>query len=84
MAFTGEAHAQAKENADFEAGVAAYHANDLPLACKAVVGEGLKGLAGIARDGALQLETGKLLTDTGHVLALLFCGGGRGALMRGG
>ena len=34
VAFTGEAHAQAKENANFEAGIAAYHANDLPLAYK--------------------------------------------------
>jgi hypothetical protein len=34
MAFTVETHAQAKENADFEAGIAAYQANDLPLVYK--------------------------------------------------
>ena len=34
IAFTVAAHAQAKENANFEAGIAAYQANDLPLAYK--------------------------------------------------
>ena len=34
IAFTVETHAQAKENANFEAGIAAYQADDLPLAYK--------------------------------------------------
>ena len=34
MTFMVEAHAQAAENANFEAGIAAYQANDLPLAYK--------------------------------------------------
>ena len=34
MAFSVETHAQAKDNVNFEAGLAAYQANDLPLAYK--------------------------------------------------
>ncbi len=45
--------------------------HDLPLAGKAVVVEGLESPIEVARDGALELETGKRLADTGHVIALL-------------
>jgi hypothetical protein len=43
MAFTVEAHAQAKENANFEAGIAAYQANGLPLAYKTFLAAAKEG-----------------------------------------
>jgi uncharacterized protein len=43
MAFTVEAHAQAKENANFEAGIAAYQANNLPLAYKTFLAAAKEG-----------------------------------------
>jgi uncharacterized protein len=43
MAFTADTHAQAQGNANFEAGVAAYQANDLPLAYKAFLAAAREG-----------------------------------------
>ncbi len=45
--------------------------HDLPLSGKAIVGEGLEGSVEVVRDGAFELEPGKRLADTGHVLSLL-------------
>jgi len=58
MAFTGEAHAQAKENANFEAGVAAYHANDLPLAYKKFLAAAKEGHVDSQFNVALMYEQG--------------------------
>jgi TPR repeat protein len=45
MAFTVDTHAQAQGNANFEAGIAAYQANDLPLAYKAFLAAAKEGHA---------------------------------------
>jgi TPR repeat protein len=44
-AFTVQPHAQAKENSNFEAGIAAYQANDLPLAYRAFLAAAKEGHA---------------------------------------
>ena len=43
IAFTVETHAQAKENANFEAGIAAYKADDLPLAYRGFLAAAKEG-----------------------------------------
>ena len=58
VAFTGEAHAQAMENANFEAGVAAYQANDLPLAFKKFLEAATAGHADSQFNVALMYEQG--------------------------
>ena len=58
MAFTGEAHAQANENANFEAGIAAYHANDLPLAYKKFLAAAKEGHVDSQFNVALMYERG--------------------------
>ena len=58
MAFTVEPHAQAKENTNFEAGIAAYQANDLPLAYKAFLAAAKEGHADSQFNVALMYEQG--------------------------
>ena len=58
MAFTVEAHAQAKENANFEAGIAAYQANDLPLAYKTFLAAAKEGHVDSQFNVALMYEQG--------------------------
>ena len=58
MAFTIEAHAQAKENANFEAGIAAYQANDLPLAYKTFLAAAKEGHVDSQFNVALMYEQG--------------------------
>jgi TPR repeat protein len=58
MAFTVETHAQDKENANFEAGVAAYQANDLPLAYKAFLTAAKEGHVDSQFNVALMYEQG--------------------------
>ena len=58
MAFTVEAHAQVKENANFEAGIAAYEANDLPLAYKEFLAAAEEGHADSQFNVALMYEQG--------------------------
>jgi TPR repeat protein len=58
MAFTVEVHAQAKENANFEAGIAAYHANDLPLAYKTFLAAAKEGHVDSQFNVALMYEQG--------------------------
>ena len=58
MAFTVETYAQVKENANFEAGVAAYQANDLPIAYKNFLAAAKEGHADSQFNVALMYEQG--------------------------
>ena len=58
MAFTVETHAQAKENANFDAGVAAYQANNLPLAFKEFLEAAKEGHTDSQFNVALMYEQG--------------------------
>jgi TPR repeat protein len=58
IAFTVETHAQAKENANFEAGIAAYQADDLPLAYKEFLAAAKEGHADSQFNVALMYEQG--------------------------
>jgi len=58
MAYMVEAHAQAKDNANFEAGVVAYQANDLPLAYKKFLAAAKEGHADSQFNVALMYERG--------------------------
>ena len=58
MAFTVETNAQANENANFEAGIAAYQANDLPLAYKKFLAAAKEGHADSQFNVALMYERG--------------------------
>ena len=58
IAFTVETHAQAKENANFEAGIAAYRADDLPLAYKEFLAAAKEGHADSQFNVALMYERG--------------------------
>ena len=58
MALTAKAHAQAEENANFEAGIAAYHANDLPLAYKSFLAAAKEGHVNSQFNVALMYEQG--------------------------
>jgi TPR repeat protein len=58
MAFTVGVHAQAKENANFEAGIAAYQANDLPLAYKMFLAAAKEGHVDSQFNVALMYERG--------------------------
>lgn len=58
MVFTVETHAQAKENANFEAGIAAYEANNLPLAYKEFLSAAKEGHADSQFNVALMYEQG--------------------------
>ena len=58
MAITVETHAQAKENVNFEAGLAAYQANDLPLAYKEFLAAAKEGHADSQFNVALMYEQG--------------------------
>ncbi|WP_297706072.1 tetratricopeptide repeat protein [uncultured Eudoraea sp.] len=58
MSFMVEAHAQAAENANFEAGIAAYQANDLPLAYKEFLTAAKDGHADSQFNVALMYEQG--------------------------
>jgi len=58
MAYMVEANAQAKDNANFEAGVAAYQANDLPLAYKKFLAAAKEGHADSQFNVALMYERG--------------------------
>jgi len=58
MSFMVEAHAQATENANFEAGIAAYQANDLPLAYKEFLTAAKDGHADSQFNVALMYEQG--------------------------
>ena len=58
VAFTVEAHAQDKGNTNFEAGVAAYQANDLPLAYKTFLAAAKEGHVDSQFNVALMYEQG--------------------------
>jgi TPR repeat protein len=58
VAFTGDVHAQAKGNANFEAGIAAYQSNDLPLAYKSFLAAAKEGDADSQFNVALMYERG--------------------------
>jgi TPR repeat protein len=58
MAYMVEARAQAKHNANFEAGVAAYQANDLPLAYKNFLAAAKEGRADSQFNVAIMFEQG--------------------------
>jgi uncharacterized protein len=58
MAFTVDTHAQAEGNANFEAGIAAYQANDLPLAYKAFLAAAKEGHADSQFNVASMYEQG--------------------------
>ena len=58
IAFTVETHAQAKENANFEAGIAAYKADDLPLAYRGFLAAAKEGHADSQFNVALMYEQG--------------------------
>jgi uncharacterized protein len=58
MAFTVDTHAQAQGNANFEAGIAAYQANDLPLAYKAFLAAAKEGHADSQFNVASMYERG--------------------------
>jgi TPR repeat protein len=58
MAFTVRVHAQAKENANFEAGIAAYQAHDLPLAYKMFLAAAKEGHVDSQFNVALMYERG--------------------------
>jgi len=58
MAFTSEIRAQADENAHFQAGIAAYQANDLPLAYKKFLAAAKEGHADSQFNVAVMYEQG--------------------------
>jgi TPR repeat protein len=58
MAFAVATHAQANENANFEAGIAAYQASDLPLAYKKFLAAAKEGHADSQFNVALMYERG--------------------------
>ena len=58
VAFTVATDAQAQGNANFEAGIAAYQANDLPLAYKAFLAGAKEGHADSQFNVALMYERG--------------------------
>jgi len=58
MAFTVETHSQTTENANFEAGIAAYQANNLPLAYKEFLAAAKEGHADSQFNVALMYEHG--------------------------
>jgi uncharacterized protein len=58
MAYSFEAHAQAEENANFQAGIAAYQANDLPLAYKQFLAAAKEGHADSQFNVAVMYEQG--------------------------
>ena len=58
MAFTVETHAQAIENVNFDAGIAAYEANNLPLAHKEFLAAAKEGHADSQFNVALMYEKG--------------------------
>jgi uncharacterized protein len=58
MAFTIDTHAQAQENANFKAGIAAYQANDLSLAYKAFLAAAKEGHADSQFNVASMYEQG--------------------------
>jgi uncharacterized protein len=58
MAFTVDTHAEAQGNANFEAGIAAYRANDLPLAYKAFLAAAEEGHADSQFNVASMYEQG--------------------------
>ena len=58
MAFAVKVQAQATENANFEAGIAAYQANDLPLAYKEFLAAAKEGHADSQFNVALMYEQG--------------------------
>jgi len=58
MTFTVETHAQAKENANFEAGIAAYQVNNLPLAYKEFLAAAKAGHADSQFNVGLMYEKG--------------------------
>ena len=58
MAFAVDAHAKAKLNPNFEAGIAAYQANDLPLAFKEFLAAAKEGHADSQFNLALMFERG--------------------------
>ena len=58
IASTVEAHAQPKENANFAAGIAAYQANDLPLAYKTFPAAAKEGHANSQFNIAVMYEQG--------------------------
>jgi TPR repeat protein len=58
IVFAVEAHAQTKENANFQAGVAAYQANDLPLAYNEFLSAAKEGHADSQFNVALMYERG--------------------------
>ena len=58
MAFTSEIRAQADENANFQAGIAAYQANDLPLAYKEFLAAAKQGHADSQFNVAVMYEQG--------------------------
>jgi uncharacterized protein len=57
-AFTIDTHAQAQGNANFEAGIAAYQANDMPLAYKVFLAAAKEGHADSQFNVALMYERG--------------------------
>jgi TPR repeat protein len=58
MGFSVETHAQTGENANFQAGIAAYQANDLPLAYKEFLAAAKQGDADSQFNVALMYEQG--------------------------
>jgi TPR repeat protein len=58
MAFTVDTHAQAQGNANFDAGIAAYQANDMPLAYKGFLAAANEGHADSQFNIALMYERG--------------------------
>jgi len=58
VAFTSEIRAQADENANFQAGIAAYQANDLPLAYKEFLAAAKEGHADSQFNVAVMYEQG--------------------------
>ena len=58
ITFTVETHAQAKKNANFEAGIAAYQADNLPLAYKEFLAAAKEGHADSQFNVALMYEQG--------------------------
>jgi TPR repeat protein len=58
MGFSVETHAQAEGNANFQTGIAAYQANDLPLAYKAFLAAATEGHADSQFNVAVMYEQG--------------------------
>src|SRR5215213_10186501 len=58
IVFPGESHDQSKENANFDPGIAAYQADDLPLAYKKFLAAATEGHADSQFNVALMYEQG--------------------------